>query len=266
MFEKVSLKFSIITILLLLLLGLSSCSKNNDLPNKIHVLDNKDISPYIIIKAKSYHIYNFEDKLEETTTFDLYLNVASNYIESNTNINYELIAINAFDERITYKSKTEMVLPINEQIVNSTNISGNGFKEFYLKVFTDKEHLFYEEVIPSTSKEIKRDGYPDEFISEDIKLQIKTSEDSEKYTLDFIIDTDNEYHIDFQTFLVSYDARVYMFGGLYNYFRNEFPITVNNNYIYKDMNIEYLYLRLFYYDQSNNKQEVRAKYLISDLV
>lgn len=245
-------------LIIILLFLLTACSNNE--VNKEHIVYNREATPFIVIKGSSYYIYDFEDKLEKTTTFYLTLNIVSG---QDKDINYELKAVNAIGEVLKYQSNKTIALPYQTSLINNTNVGGNGFKEFLLKI----DNLnFYEEVLPITNQEIKDEGYPNKFINEKIDLEFVVTEDLEKYNITFKFDSEKDIHIDFQSFIVSIDARVYSFLGLYGYVTDGYPYYIEDNYIYKDMDIKHIYLRMNHYNIDGVKIETRAKLDLDTLI
>lgn len=250
-------------ILIIMLLILVSIGCVEEELNKDHIINNEDISAYIIIQPKTSLVYNFEDKLEETTTFNMYLNIYSkNYLQSE--INYELNAVNVLGEETEYKSKNEVSLPMTKLLLFNTNVGGNGFQEFFLKINSGEDHLFYEEFMNISYKEIK--GYTDKFSNDIIYLDIDYTEDDEKYNFTVSFNSTEDIHIDFQSYLVSKEANIYAFLGMYGYQANVFPYYIENNYIYKEMGMVYLMFKLTFYQLDGNKTEIKAMYLIEDIL
>lgn len=250
-------KKNVIFLLILLLLSLYGCI-SSEAP-KDHLIFSDEISPYIIIKGKTKHIYNFEDKLEETTTFDIILDLESNH---STTAKYDLDLVNVLGEVTNYQNQVS--LPSRITLTQGTNIGGNGLKEYLLKV---NDINFYEKIIPHTDENLKSEKYYRTiFESDDLDLEINITEDEEKYSLDFTINANDKYHIDFQSYLASTELELYSFLGIYNYSRNKYPFKVNNNYIYKEMDIEYLYIRIFYYNDNNQKKEINVRYSLEQLI
>lgn len=244
----------ILIFLLFITIFLFGCVKEEE--KYTHLLFDESVSPYIIIKANTKYIYNFEDKKEKITTFDIDLDITSNVYE---NIDFQLEVVSMFKDTVIYKKSTR--IPNVYSLDKGVSISGNGVSKFILKI---KDLVFYEEVIKIDDGNVKPVDYLDEFISDDVSLDVIISEDNEKYILGFNLDANENYHIDMQCYLVDNQYDLYSFLGVYNYYRNSFPLTVNNNYIYKDMNIEYLYVRVAYYDE-NTKNEVLARFSLGDL-
>ena len=255
-------KFLSIIIILFLALTIVGCT-NEEEKDKNHIINNPELSPYIIIKGKTHHIFDFEDKLEKVTTFDMLL-----YIESlnDEKIDYELEVYNELNEFTLYKSKSPLLLPVREQVIYSNTIGGNGFKELFLKLSNNEKHYFYEEIIGTTNDEIRKHGYSDELISDEIDLSFNIIEESDRYNLEFVFNSNEDIHLDFQSFVVSKDARVYSFLGIYGYNLLDSPLKEKNNYIYKDIDIEYIYTRFVYYNKEGIKTELAARFKLEDLI
>lgn len=252
-----------ILIIILLLLTLYGCK--GDVESKEHIINNDSVIPYIIVQAKTYHIYNFEDKLEKTTRFNITLNVESKVVEQKS-ISYEVKAKNIIGEEMKYTSKTTSLLPARITLVNNTNIGGNGLDEFVYNINDGSDHNFYEKVMYVTNKDIDNKGYPDKLNSDIVFINFLFTEDDEKYNMKVTIDALEPVHIDLQSFLVSDQANIYSFLGLYGYRNNGTSYNIENNYIYKDMNMKFIYLRLTYYNLDGLKTELRAKYSLEDLL
>lgn len=243
-----------IIFLLFITIILFGCVKEEE--KYTHLLFDESISPYIIIKANTKYIYNFEDKKEKITTFDLDLDIASDVYD---NADFELKVISSLKETLKYRKNS--IIPNRYSLEKGVSFSGNGVSKFILKI---KDLVFYEEVIKIDDGNVKPVDYLEEFISNDLSLDLVVSEDDEKYILGFNLSANDNYHIDMQCYLVDNQYNLYSFLGVYNYYRNSFPLTVNNNYIYKDINIEYLYVRVAYYDE-NTKNEVLARFSLGDI-
>jgi len=254
-------KQSILSIILILLLILGGCIKPEE--NKDHVLNNEEVSGFIVTQAKTKLIYNYIDDLEETTTFVMYLNAISQKDEAKE-ITYELKAVNALGDAQTYISNKKQTLPLTKQLVFNTNIGGNGFSEFFLKINNGKEYNFYEEAKTLSPYDFL--GYPEEFKSDDLAIRINVEEDDEKYNLTFTIDSKQSIHLDLQTFLVSEERKIYSFLGVYGYEANLFPYIIENNYIYKEMNMLFLYFNITIYNFEGKKTELRASYKLDKIL
>lgn len=250
-------------IILILLLSLVGCIEGEKDP-KDHIIVNEDVSVFVITRGTTKYIYNYLDEKEETTTFNMFLNVYSPNDEVRE-IEYQFKAINTFYERLSYKSTSKQTLPFEEQLIYENNVSGNGFSEFFIKINTiDDEYNFYEKAMEISPYDFS--GYKDELVSELIDINYIVFEDSEKYNVEFIIDTNDNIHLDMQTFLVSEDRKIYSFLGLYGYNSNTLPYNIENNYIYKEMKMIYLYISLNIYKTDEEKTEIRARIPINELL
>lgn len=252
-----------ILIIIVLLLTLYGCKGEVEI--KEHVISNDDLSSYIIIQAKTYHIYNFEDKLEKTTRFNITLNIDSKNTDQKS-ATYDVKAKNIIGEEMKYTSKSPTTLPARIPLVNNTNIGGNGLDEFIYIINNGSEHNFYEKVMYVTNKDIDNKGYPEELDSDIVFVNFLITEDDEKYNMEVILDANEPIHIDLQSFLVSDDANIYSFFGLYGYKMSESSYSIENNYIYKEMNMKFIYLRITYYNENGTKTELRAKYSLENIL
>lgn len=253
-------KLYYILIITVLLLFISSCIDEEK--NKEHIINNEELSAYLVIQPSTNLIYNFEDELEETTRFNMFIHLLSktNKLQE---VNYTLDIVNLLGEETTYNSKHPVSIPQVDQLIFNTNIGGNGFSEFFIELEGEQNHNFYEKFINISAKDVTK--YKDEFISDLIELKINYTEDEEKYNLEFEINANEDLHLDFQTYLISSEVRIYPFLGVYGYNKNEFPLSINNNYIYKEMDMLYLYLNFAIYNNDGEKVEIKARILLSDL-
>ena len=252
-----------ILIIIVLLFTLYGCKGDEDI--KEHVISNDNISSYILVQANTYKIYNFEDKLEETTRFNIILNVDNKQTQEK-NISYDVKVKNILGEKIKFISNNPSTLPAKITLLNNTNVGGNDLDEFIFTVKDEKPNNFYEKVMRFNNKDLYDTGYLDELGSDIVLVNFEVVEDNGKYNIKVIIDTTKQVHIDLQSFLVSDRRYIYSFFGLYGYNSNESSYYIENNYIYKEINMKFLYLRLEYYDLAGNKVELKAKYSLEDLL
>ena len=252
-----------ILIIIVLLLTLYGCK--NEEEKKEHIISDDVLSSYILVQTKTFYIYNFEDELEKTTRFNIEMNVENKTAEEKS-ITYDIKVKNILGEVMKFESKTTSTLPAKIPLIKDINVGGNGIDEFIYKLNDGTNRTFYEKAMYITNKDIDNKGYPDELVSDVISINFETDEDNEKYNMKVIINSPENLHIDLQSFLVSSEATIYSFFGLYGYNSNIDPYYIENNYIYKEMDMKFLYLRVEYYDLVGNKVELRAKYALEELL
>jgi len=234
------------------------CGCTNNVIKYEHLLYNEDVSPYVIIQARVKNILNYEDKKETVTLFDIYLDVDA---KAKENLDFNLKVIDPTRQVTTFKKNTK--IPNRIHLYNELSISGNNVEKIILECL---DVTFYDEVLRITDSDVKISDYKNGFHSNDLVFTFNVIEDSEKYNLDFTFLANNQYHLDIQMYLVDKYFGVYYFLGIYNYFRNSFPLTVKNNYIYKDIDIKELFIRVKYYDlDTSNANIILARFTLDEI-
>lgn len=257
MYKKITTLLIIVIILLLF-----GCMKDNKGPTD-HIITNDNVSAFIITQGTTKLIYNYIDEKEETTTFDMYLNIFNPALEDKV-IDYELKAYNVALNSLKFTSTKES-LPLYNQLIYDNNISGNGFSEFFLKIIDgEDEYNFYEKAMELSPYDF--DEYSEGFSSELIEISYNVSEDSEKHNVEFIINANANIHLDLQTFLVSKNKGIYSFLGLYGYQASQFPYNIERNYIYKEMEMSFMYIMANIYTLDGKKNEIKARIQLSEIL
>lgn len=253
------MKNKVVKLMILLLLSLILISCDDAVQLKEHNIKEEGILSYIVIQGRTSFILNFESKEEEITTFDIYLNT-----KVEEDFTYKFDIYNLKDELLTYESKEAVKSPSNIKIMHSSNTAGNGFKEMSLEIKTTKQYNFYEEII-IIQDELNSKKYKEEITDENIDLEIVNLSTTEDLNLQFNFSNINAVHLDMQSYLVKGNAFVYSFLGVYNYNPSSEELIIENNYVDNDMDFEYLYILINYYNKEGTKAEIKVKYALEDL-
>lgn len=263
---KKAIKLTSSLLLIWFLFILVSCVNPKE-DKKDHIIYNETLSPYIIIKGTTRHILDFEGKQEQSSKFDMFLDV--NTQNSNNEFYYKVDVKDAHGRLNLVRDNLDVknILPYNGQIMFDQSMGGNGFSTIELQInYSEETYEFYEEILGFIDKKTKRRDYKEKLDTKDFELEFNVSFDDEKYIYSLTINSKNIKHLDYQSFLVSSNEKVFSHLGIYSYYRNDFPLIIDNNYIYKDMDIKYIYLRVRYYNEDNNETIVNYKVLINDLI
>lgn len=255
--KKLLLLFSLIT----LAIFLSSCDEQ--VLNTDHTIYNSEVDTYITIKPETKKILNFENILEEVTYFNIFLNKDTEQ-DLLVDINFE----NIINEITTFTNLSLKKDIDSIKVLNNQNIGGNGLNSIFLEVHYKGEgqelKVFnsYEKVIQIDNNDIHKNIYNNNYSNEDVNLNIEINEFNDFYNVTYSISSEEFYHLDIQTFLVSDKGRVYSFTGIYNYYSSGQELEIKDNYIYKEMDIVYIYLRMNQYDINGNLKEIYTRYLV----
>lgn len=241
-----------IFILILCVLLLISC-KPKDSIKREHELFNNELYPYLIIKATPQFILNYEGEKQLINNYDVYIHIKGT--EGVKKVTYTLGSVNYINEPHLLGTNEDINLFTTKQILYNETIGGGGFKEVYGTFLYEyqnkiKDLYFYEEVIKLEDDDINSDDYTDLTRNDFVKLNFEIFEMYDKYEInyDFEIFSDQKFHFDFQSWFLTTTKQIYPFVGIYNYNLHHNNIKITNNFLYKDVAFDYLYIRIHFYD------------------
>lgn len=235
---------------------------------------NEDINPIIFVRTTPTK--DDEEKVELSYSFYGYVKPVS----ANKPTKFRL-AVSGLDDsgkmKYFYESSNFLrSLPLNHHYLQ-TGVKSEGFEKYFIKVVynqvlteeqTFKTLKISEDVLSLKKKELKSNKF-ESTENDYLEVSFRIRDTAEKYDGFVTIDPkdkESDYHINFQSWLVTEDGDIYPFIGIYNYlikekFNPSYATTIN-----KDLNIEYIYAKAEYKDRDGKVTTIYYKEKLVDLI
>lgn len=167
------------------------------------------------------------------------------------------------DEKVTNVSSTTLYSQ------TSTTVDGNGYEELFVKYTLGSDNAslsqgttysYSEPMIKLSKREILSDNYTNQtsygnYFHFKVAAVLNTESKNYNITTNLYIDVPNndkttphtEYHLDYQSFVVTEDDEIYDLVGFYNIATNNDTITSHSNTVSSKINIKYIIVKAYMY-------------------
>ncbi len=250
---------------------------------------NEEINPFVLVRGTVVNKSEDEGKVDLGVQYRVYAYIDA--VENKRPLGVKYFYSLTDKEGKTwflYESKTGTDTPVtstpyrrivSHYIVGSNiEIGKDAITDLYMKVKynigeeKNKVYKVTEKVLGIRKSELNAAVFKTEGVLDDI-LEVTFSfkkTDNEKYstnfTLDFLKDIENPFHLNLQSWIVSESGKIYPLLGLYNYRSpKKFNPTLETT-VYKYVQPEYIYLKLEFTDHENAIRRLYYKTAISDLL
>ncbi len=228
-------------------------------PSYKHELGDDTVSTYLrITSSVNKETSGFNTKESITIYLDRNVNDTNEYV-----VNYEFSGLTKkdnIDYMYTGARSNYVTLPMTHTVKSQVSIKDGGFKAIFGKIKyhikdtedSDKEYKFKEELITLNKSEIKRikntDRDFDGLFRFTKTLIEKMGEDYSSLSLNVQIETEDKYHLDFQSFIVSSDGSIYPVIGFYGYYSVRKNVLTGFTTISSNLDIKYFIVKANFYD------------------
>lgn len=239
---------------------------------------NEDINPALFVRTTPAKANEADDKIEISYSFFAYIKSVSGNKPVNVRFAYSGLDI---EEKMQYffdSGSKGYSLPLNHHYLK-TNLINPGFSKYFIKVIyeqaLDEENAspkilkLSETVLTLNKKELKSNKFNNITENEMLKISFKITDEEDKYNGLVSVEPKTDatgIHINMQSWLVTADGKIYPYLGVYNYTSTDKFNPPYVSVINKYLNVEYIYAKAEYRDQTGNTVMVYYKERIADLL
>lgn len=270
-------------IVLVLSVVLLFIPKNNytSVPEYSHTITNSEVSSYL--KLSTSLIADKDGNVEPKQTVNVYLNNNSTE-EKEILVNYEISGLtnqNTMDYLYSGSRNSFSSLPVVHTLVSDKSVAGGNYKKLFGKIIYEinneeneltKNVYKFSETMLTLSKKEKNSDVSNKTMLKDvvsITLLASKSSDADYYSTSTSVSIkvpSSLYHLDYQSWIVTEEGKVYPLVGYYNVSYTEKPTLTSTNKISTSLNAKYVIVKAIATNSYGVSQTFFYKELFENIV
>lgn len=255
------------------------------IPDYSHIMINKDISGYF--ELSSNISVDSKGDISQSQTLTVFIDkndIDNSDVEKNIKVNYEFSGLSNKDtmdymysgDRATYSE-----LPIQHTLISNSSVAGGNYKKIFGKIIykvTDenniseqKEYKFSENILTLSKKELKKANNEKKVIRDLVSVSANAIKSTETEYYETITKVNINvqakiYHIDYQSWIVTGEGKIYPLTGFYNVSYSEKPTLTSTNKVFTSLNAEYIVLKVVVTNSYGYTQTLLYKEKFEDII